>query len=255
MEEGIARRNQKVAESREAVARQARPQRPMCDLDEVALVLAMRRGDAGALDEFLIRYDRLLFDRARAARIARIDCEDCITELLEEVAEGIVSNRLRQITSLSGFLVRSFRNRYANLVLARDRRDAHVAEGVDGSGYAAAAQIGGSSEHAQRSSRGPEWQPWPITPAIDRLASALDEGLTAEERLILGWLSNHVPQRIIAEWLGMSYAGATQRIWRLRERMREMLMRHSVRTTAVERRELDRFFRRAGVPWSPETKP
>lgn len=89
-----------------------------------------------------------------------------------------------------------------------------------------------------------------MTPAIERLVAALEEGITDEEQLILGWLSNHVPQRVIATWLNVSYAAATQRIWRLRERLRETLIRYSLRTTATERRELDRFFRRAGVAYA-----
>jgi DNA-directed RNA polymerase specialized sigma24 family protein len=250
MDNGSLRRSRRVVEAREAVSRAqsgARPRRPLSSLPETQLIDALRRNETASLDEFLIRYHKLLFDRARAAGIHRLDCEDCITELLEEVAEAIILGRMKQIRSLSGFLVRSFRNRYANIVLSITRRGAHVAEGVDGPGYVALAQVDGSSEHTRRMSAGPEWEAWSMTPAIERLVTTLDDGITDEERVILGWLSNQVPQRLIATWLGTTYAATTQRIWRLRERLREMLIRHSLQTTAIERRELDRFFRRAGV--------
>lgn len=105
MDNGSLRRGKRQAESREATARahDARAQRPLQALGEKDLVEAMRRHQTAALDEFLIRFNKLLFDRARAAGIHSLDCEDCITELLEEVAEAILLGRLKQIRSLSAF--------------------------------------------------------------------------------------------------------------------------------------------------------
>jgi predicted RNA polymerase sigma factor len=87
---------------------------------------------------------------------------------------------------------------------------------------------------------------------LARLARELDGSLTADERLMLVWVSHHVPQREIAAWMNLSYAAATQRIWRLRERLRDRAVAFAAGLPPDERAVAERFFQRARTA-SPET--
>ena len=86
-----------------------RPIRPKVNyaaLGEAALVGAMRAGNARAIDEFVLRYQRLLFDRAKTAGLRRRDCEEAIFDVVEDVAMLIVGRRLRPTQKLGGYVVR-----------------------------------------------------------------------------------------------------------------------------------------------------
>ena len=105
-----------------------------------------------------------------------------------------------------------------------------------------------SSDDALRASRGPGVEDQSLAPAIERLALELERDLTADERQILAWLSQRVPQRQIAEWLGITHGAARVRVARLRARLTAAAVRHADRTEGPERTELDRFFGRLGLP-------
>ena len=105
-----------------------------------------------------------------------------------------------------------------------------------------------SSDDALRASRGPEAEDQSLSPAIERLALELERGLSADERQILGWLSQRVPQRQIAEWLGVTHGAARVRVARLRARLAAAAIRYAHRTDAADRTELDWFFGRLGLP-------
>jgi hypothetical protein len=87
------------------------------------------------------------------------------------------------------------------------------------------------------------------------LSTLLEEGLTDDERRILVWLGNYVSQRDICAWLGVSYAAGTQRIWRLRARLRLAAHKHLRAFHPREQLELARFFRRGGHDGSPPMHP
>lgn len=205
----------------------------------------MHRADEDAIDEFIVRHQRLLHDRVRQWRVTLADVEDCISDVIEDIAVLIVNGRIRPTRSLAGYVVKAFRVQLARRSkVDGDRRQAEyeAAEEADGVGERAIAAT--VSEGTLRASRGVEWEPLSLPPAILRLATMLDEGISDEERRILTWLSNLVPQRDICEWLGTSYAAGTQRIWRLRERLRSAAKQHATHFDAHQQIELDRFFRR-----------
>jgi hypothetical protein len=83
-----------------------------------------------------------------------------------------------------------------------------------------------------------------MSPALERLAQALVQPLTDDERQLIGWESNMIPHRTIAAWLGLSHAAATKRIWRLRARLREVALRYSETLAPAERREVERVINR-----------
>ena len=85
------------------------------------------------------------------------------------------------------------------------------------------------------------------TPALERLASMIEEGLTADEEQILSWVARWVPQSDIAEWLGITHGALRNRVMRLRARLKEVAMQYAATFTGTERAELSDFFRRAFI--------
>ena len=83
-----------------------------------------------------------------------------------------------------------------------------------------------------------------MPPALERLAARLSEGLTDDERQLLVAVAENIPQREIAEWLGVSYVVARKRLERLRARLTEVAMRYTNTLQPDDARELQRFFRR-----------
>jgi hypothetical protein len=77
--------------------------------------------------------------------------------------------------------------------------------------------------------------------ALERLASMVEEDLSDEEELILSWVSRWVPQRHIAEWLGISHGAARNRVMRLRARLKDIALQHAASFTGRERVELAEF--------------
>lgn len=222
------------------------------DLDDAGLIDAMRREDEYAIDEFLIRHQRLLYDRVRRWRVALRDVEDCVSDVIEDVAVQIVNGRIRPTRSLAAYVVKCLRTRLtAQAKLERKRRDAEASAAEEGSAISERPIKAMVSEASLQASYGVDWEPLPVPKAVERIASMLDEGLSDEERRILGWLSNFVAQRDISEWLGMSYTAGTQRIWRLRDRLRRAAREHAEHLNSIEQAELDLFFQRMAEPRSP----
>ena len=85
------------------------------------------------------------------------------------------------------------------------------------------------------------------TRVLGSLADALQDAITADEVQLAAWLAEMVPQREVAGWLGITHAAARQRIVRLRTRLRRLAGSIAATMTPADQRELDRFFRRAGV--------
>jgi len=86
---------------------------------------------------------------------------------------------------------------------------------------------------------------------IAGLAVRSAQMLSKEETVMLVCVGRHLPLREIAGQLGISYGAARVRLHRLRERFRKLAIEHVASLKADERRELERFFRRAEVSLSP----
>ena len=208
----------------------------------------MRRGEAPAFRDFLLRFGPLLLEHTRRLGIPTAERDGYVVEVLGDAATGLAVGAVRPPRSLAAYLVTALRHRVLNAERGRTRRErlAHAAAG-EGEPDRERVVAPACSEHAIRSSRGPDWDGTPLPCALARLAVALDERLSEPERLLLVWVSHRVPHRQIARWLGISHAAAAQRVWRLRERLRRAALEHAAETRGDERAELERFFRRAGV--------
>ena len=215
---------------------------------EAELVAAMRRNDAEAFREFFRRFAPLVTALARARRVPAAGLSERVDEFLNDAAL-----RLARITSpppgsLAAYLAISLRRRdYNHLRDLRCRERLRDAYSVDGAGGSERAILGATSEHAVRTSHGPGWEHGALSPAIERLALALEQGLTDDERQLLAWLGARVPQREIAVWLGVTHGAMRVRVTRLRARLRDAALRHAFRLEGWERAEIARFFRRAEI--------
>jgi hypothetical protein len=227
-----------------------RPRRPKgnyVELGDAALIDAMRAGDERAIDEFIVRHERVVAQRAREAGILRRDYDDAMRDVILEVGWLIVGRLIRPTRGLEAYVVKCFFNRLAKDAEERKRqRRLHES-----------AVLEVMSEYSVRSSHGPDWEVVPLPPPLERLASMIAEGLTAEEEQLLAWHSKYVPLREVASWLGISYANAGQRSWRLRHRLIAVAKECAPAFSREEWLEITKFFERCAVLYDrpPRRKP
>jgi RNA polymerase sigma factor (sigma-70 family) len=211
---------------------------------EQELVAGMRRDEPEAFMEFFRTYRPLLVAEARRLRVQPALCREMADECLDDVAM-----RLRRYTTpvpraLAPYLVRALRLHRLELLRGDRRRLDGERDGAASGDDPSGAAVGSVSEAALRDSAGPGHERTPASAALERLASMVEEGLSAEEEVILSWVSRWVPQSDIAEWLGISHGAARNRVMRLRARLKETALQHVASFTGRERMELIEFFRR-----------
>ena len=200
--------------------------------DETALVAAIRRGDEEALGELYLRYLPVLVAATRRHRVLPSDRRDLALDVITDVAMQLLRGDGPAPRTLSGFLTTVLRRR----VLGRVRRDAtRVAEvPLDEAGEASLGVVHDDGHDA--------------TPALVRLVDHLEQHCDDTELQILHWLGEHVPQRTIAEWLGVGHGAIRMRIARLRDRLREVARTYWRVIDDDAREELARFFHRFIAP-------
>jgi len=103
------------------------------------------------------------------------------------------------------------------------------------------------SEASIRASAGPAAETPPLSPVLERLSRVVDAGISAEERQLLRWVSASIPQRLIAEWLGITHNAVRVRVLRLRDRLMDVALRDASPWKPGERDALYEFFRRSGL--------
>jgi DNA-directed RNA polymerase specialized sigma24 family protein len=166
---------------------------------------------------------------------------DCVAD----AALALMRHTSRMPRSLTGYLIAALRHGVANEHRALGRRTARDGLALVATGAREVVVIQTCSEASLRASAGPDWDVAPVAPPLERLAAALDEALDDEERRLLGWIGQWVPQTQIAEWLGVSYGALRARVSRLRSRLHATAERHAGQLQNDERRRIQQFFRRA----------
>lgn len=218
-------------------------------LDDRELIARVRQLDPAALRAFFMRFHPLLMREARVFRVPFGLREELVTECLDDAAVALIRHTTPIPRSLPGHLLTAFRHDVLNARRNEGRRDVRNRTAVrEGSAPHEWIIPETASEHALRSSEGPDDNERLLAPVLDRLASVLDEGLSSEERDLLTWVGQRIPQRTIAGWLGLSYGAVRTRVLRLRERLRQAAMRHAGQSSAEERIALQCFFRRTATP-------
>lgn len=212
------------------------------------IVVAMRRGETAAFAQYVERFHRILLDYARRAGLPDAERDEFVGELLDDVAMQFMlrSTPLPQNPRL--YLLSAFRNKLLNRKRARLRRERVVSEAARdayaGGERAGAEVAAGCSESMLRASRGPGWDGPSLPRMLERLSGRLSEALSDDERLLLVAVAENIPQREIAEWLGVSYVVARKRLERLRARLTDVAMRYANSLEPDDARELQRFFQR-----------
>jgi len=211
------------------------------------IVVAMRRGEAVAFEWYLERFHRVLLDYARRAGVAASERDELVSELLDDVAIQLMTRSAPLPQNPRMYLLSALRHKLLNRKRGSERRRRVVSEAAraayNGSVHAGESAAG-CSEEMQRASHGPAWEGAPLPRMLERLAGRLSEALSDDERQLLVAVAENIPQREIAEWLGVSYAVARKRLERLRARLTDVAMQYANTLEPDDARELQRFFHR-----------
>ena len=219
------------------------------DYSDRALVDAMRSFDADALEEFIERFQHLVLLQARRLRVRPEDRQGWASELLYDVASSLAREPQRSAPrALIPYLITACKRKALaarrNLAV-RERTDTGLMGDVGGAGESAL--LATCSEDAVRGTYGPDMDPLPLAPVLERLVSILGEGASAAEVELLSWLAHRTSYRVIAASLGITRPAAIKRATRLRARLVDAAMRFGTSLGREDREELLRFFRRCGT--------
>jgi DNA-directed RNA polymerase specialized sigma24 family protein len=228
----------------------ARERNRDAELSDEDITSRLQAGDMRVLGEFIFRFQGIVLGQARRYGIPAEDRRNWTLEILHDVALAIARGSVRPPHVLSAYLVRSAHHRWASQARSRAREQQRVRDAETDAGSLEAVCERASSSYTVRASRGPDWEEKPLSPAIQRLATTLVEGLTVDDRRLIGWVSRDVPHNEIASELGISRSAASQRVRRLRARLVESARRYADGLVAPDRDEINRFFRRAELPES-----
>jgi RNA polymerase sigma factor (sigma-70 family) len=223
------------------------------EMSDAELVRAMRAGSYEALREFYLRFEPLLARYAARAGVLSGNWEEDAHDVLGAVVLSLIERgpRAREresVRDIHAYLQRAFRNHFLDARRSsarREQRDSRATSSAEETGERMA--LASCSESSVRASGGASTaDSIGPSPAIARLSAVLDAELSLEERQMLTWVSNAVPMREIAKWLGIGYSAAKVRLFRTRSRLRERALRHVNESTGVEREELIELFQRSG---------
>jgi len=221
-------------------------------LSDRSLVEALRARIPEAVDEFVRRFEPAAARYARASEVEVSERSHWAIELLYEVAMTLTRSRGAPPRHLGAYVAGACRLRLqemrASEVVYRTRiGDALTDVHNDALRLREVVVASLCSEYSLRDARGPEWEQPPLAPVLERLVTALDEGITPDERRLLKWLGDQVSYTTIAEWLGIRRPAAVSRIRRLRSRLIDAAFRYGAGLDRGERTELARFLRRTGA--------
>jgi RNA polymerase sigma factor (sigma-70 family) len=222
------------------------------------LLAAIHRGDERAIRELFLLYIPLLRDQARRMSVDSEQRDELVTTLLDDAVLHLMEYQVSP-RHLTRYLVAALRNR------ARNRhRDSHRRTAIrekayrDSSGAGQMIVAESHSAYGLRAAGQIETEAPLARAPIVRLAERLMAVLSADEITMLIRVGRHLPLREIAGQLGISYGAARVRLHRLRARFHKDLIEHVASLKIDDRRELERFFRRARVsltPRAPVTQP
>lgn len=225
--------------------------------DDAMLVAGLRAGWEVAYAAFLDRFMPALVTVAQRRGFSAGEARTLATEFLADASLRLGEKvRFPVPRSLSAYLVQSFRRRLAMDARGAERRRRRL-DGllVDVGEGAERAVAECSSQYAIRAARGEsalddETRHADHTPGDDdraALAAALFDAASADERLILGYLAERLPQREIAQRMGTSPGAMRNRIMRLRLRLRRFAAYWAIDLPTANSPSLARLLRHDGM--------
>lgn len=213
-------------------------------LSDSELIAALQRHEPRACATFIARFRPVLEAFVRKANIPPSDWPACITELLSDEALRLSAAGIAPPRCLGAYLTRAARNKYFYIKRAETCRSRkHLDASTERCGEQIIPSI--CSEHARRSSAGPDASPPPPTQIIVDFGKHINAQLSANEQQLLGWVAEGISRAIIAEWLGISRDACTKRVWRLCHRLRRDITARVAYLAPRDRAEIERLLRRA----------
>jgi RNA polymerase sigma factor (sigma-70 family) len=218
--------------------------------DDAELAERVRRDETEAFAELYRRFEPMLRALAVQARVPDDDAGATAMDALSHVAMRLRAGTGPAPSRLAAYLARVLYRLIKTGVrgeLRHRRLELSVAEEA-ATGSAERVIREASSEYAMRACLGPGAEPTAgLTPALQRLAAALDLALDDAERRALRMLGDGVPQREIAASLGITHGAARTRITRLRQRLVRAAIAYASTAPPADAAEVRRLLRRAGV--------
>ena len=223
--------------------------------DDAKLVAGLRAGWEDAYAEFLDRFAPALALRAQRRGFSPGEARTLATEFLADAALRLAESvRFPLPRSLCAYLIQSFRHRLAMDARGagrRRRRLTGLLGDIGGGAERVVAEC--SSEYAIRAARGDtalddvDADRAPGDADRADLVGTLLGAMSGDERRILGYLAERLPQREIAERLGTSPGAMRNRIMRLRQRLRRLAASWANDRPAADSMPLLRLLRHDGV--------
>jgi DNA-directed RNA polymerase specialized sigma24 family protein len=213
-----------------------------------SFLTALRRDDEHALRQLFIFYGPLLRDEARRMGLGPGDRREMVTTVLDDVIMRLHASNAVPADFIQ-YLVVALRNRVRS-GFRQSRRSAvrsETALSVTGSsGQRVVAEC--HSSYGLRASESADADDVPsLRLAIRKLAEFSAQALSPVDASLMVGLGRLIPLRELAAREGISYGAARVRVHRLRERFRKLAAQHLSTLEQAERKELEQFFRRAGV--------
>ena len=221
-----------------------------------ALLLAsIHREEPRAIKELFVLYAPLLRDQARRMSIPPDERDEFVTTLLDDVVLHLIEHQLTP-RHLARYFVAALRNRARNRhrnlerrLIARDRASFQLPETSERivaeshSDYGLRVAMPNDAEASL-----------PVSAAIVGLAEKSATELNRDDMIMMIAVGRHMPLRDIANQLGISYGAARVRLHRLRARFGKLAVEYVQTLKSDEKREIERFFRRAQLPLSGESE-
>ena len=196
-------------------------------VEDALLLVGMRRGIEAAVAEFFNRFAPMLNGIARRRGMGRGDRFVAVHEFLDDAAQRLIHLPGSVPRSLPPYLSASFRRRLARdkqVAQRRAEREELMATEIGQATQRAVAES--CSEYSIRLTDGIEagkagdgLAAGRVQQVREELALALNEGLNEDDRQLLGYVADRMPQREIGELFGIAHGSARMRILRLRERL------------------------------------
>lgn len=219
-------------------------QRALRQLSDRALIDAMRDSAPEAWHEFMARFRPLLIRYGSRTGMERVECEESVEQVLEESALRWAVDGTTPPENMAGYLLRALNFHRRTLerdAKRREERYHRAAEPVQPEG----AILSLCSEASVRYSAGSTYDDDnPTQGALARLCKLLRQTLGEEDSKVLMQLADGLPQREIAEELGLTYEAGRKRIQRLCVRVRGMVPTIARQLSSTDRAHLERVLRR-----------
>lgn len=217
------------------------------EVGDAALLAAIQRGETDAIDEFLERFQEVVMSQAKLLRVPRAEWRAWTSDLLCDVVVGLMRKTRPAPRSMVAYLITAARNKDRATRREWTIHQARIAErAIDLAGTERVLTTA-CSESSVQATYGPDWEPAPLPPVLDRLVSAMESALGPEERRLLSWVAQRTSYSTIARMLGEQRSTIVKRVTRLRARLITTALRFGESLGAAERGELVRFFRRTGA--------